>query len=69
MDVYKAKVHCRLFEDNRGAAEIARVLKFRPRTKHINLKYHHFREHMKNGFLEIVDVATDEQLADIFTKP
>ena len=69
VDVNKARVHCRLFEDNRGAAEIARVPKFRPRTKHINLKYHHFREHVKSGLLEIVDVPTDEQLADIFTKP
>ena len=69
VDVNKAKIRCRLFEDNRGAAEIARVPKFRPRTKHINLKYHHFREHVKSGLLQIEDVDTENQLADIFTKP
>jgi hypothetical protein len=69
VDVNKAKVRCRLFEDNRGAAEIARVPKFRPRTKHINLKYHHFREHVKSGLLQIEDIDTENQLADIFTKP
>eukprot|EP00590_Aulacoseira_subarctica_P001421 CAMPEP_0172414700 /NCGR_PEP_ID=MMETSP1064-20121228/1332_1 /TAXON_ID=202472 /ORGANISM="Aulacoseira subarctica , Strain CCAP 1002/5" /LENGTH=1323 /DNA_ID=CAMNT_0013151491 /DNA_START=262 /DNA_END=4233 /DNA_ORIENTATION=+ len=69
VDVNKAIVRCKLFEDNRGAAEIARVPKFRPRTKHINLKYHHFREHVKSGLLQIEDIATEDQLADIFTKP
>jgi hypothetical protein len=69
VDVNKAMVRCRLFEDNRGAAEIARVPKFRPRTKHINLKYHHFREHVKSGLLQIEDIDTENQLADIFTKP
>jgi Reverse transcriptase (RNA-dependent DNA polymerase) len=30
------KIHCRVFEDNSGALEMAKVHKFRPRTKHIN---------------------------------
>ena len=37
-----AQVHCRVFEDNSGALEIARTPKFRPRTKHLNNKLHHF---------------------------
>ena len=36
------KVHCRLFEDNTGAAELATVHKYRSRTKHINVKFHNF---------------------------
>ena len=36
------KIHCKLFEDNAGAVEMVQVPKMRPRTKHINLKYHHF---------------------------
>lgn len=39
-----------------------------PRTKHIAVKYHHFRSCVnKTLFIERVD--TKEQLADIFTKP
>jgi hypothetical protein len=38
------KVHCKVFEDNAGAIEITTVPKMRPRTKHLNIKYHHFRE-------------------------
>ena len=31
------KVHCKVFEDNVGAIEIATVPKMRPRTKHLNI--------------------------------
>ena len=41
------KIHCKVFEDNAGAIEIANVPKMRPRTKHLNIKYHHFREEVK----------------------
>ena len=41
------KMHCKVFEDNAGAIEIANVPKLRPRTKHLNIKYHHFREEVK----------------------
>jgi hypothetical protein len=40
-----------------------------PRTKHIAVKYHHFREAVSQGYLNITRVATDRQLADILTKP
>ena len=45
----KARVHCRVFEDNSGAIEMAKVHKFRPRTKHINVKLHHFRDYVERG--------------------
>jgi len=62
-------VYCKLFEDNSAALEIARVSKMRPRTKHVNMKYHHFREYVKKGLIEILPISTDDQLADIGTKP
>jgi len=65
----KPKVHCTVFEDNEGAIEIANVPKMRPRTKHLNLKYHHFREEVKKGTISIYHVSTKDQMADIFTKP
>jgi len=36
-----------IFEDNAGALQLARCPKMRPRTKHIAVKYHHFRDHVK----------------------
>ena len=63
------KIRCTLFEDNKGADELAKVPKNRPRTKHIAVKYHHFRTAVQQGYLLVKRVDTLEQLADIFTKP
>ena len=41
----------------------------KPRSKHIGIKYHWFRDHIKEGsgyILEIIE--SDRQRADIFTK-
>jgi hypothetical protein len=62
------KIHCKVFEDNSGALELATVYKFRPRTKHINVQYHHFRQHVESGDLSIHAINTKDQLADIATK-
>jgi len=35
-------VYYKVFGDNSGALELARLPKLRPRTKHINVCYHHF---------------------------
>jgi Reverse transcriptase (RNA-dependent DNA polymerase) len=63
------KIHCRVFEDNNGALELARTPKYRPRTKHINIKYWHFIEYVTKHNIEILPVDSKDQLADIFTKP
>lgn len=62
-------VYCKLFEDNSGALEIARLPKMRPRTKHLCASLHHFREHVRKGLIKIFPIATDKQTADILTKP
>ena len=43
---HKVKVHCRVFEDNSGAIEMAVVHKWRPCTKHLATKLHHFRSYI-----------------------
>ena len=63
------KIYCKAFEDNSGALELARLPKMQPRTKAINVVYHHFREYVRLGLISIYPVSTDDQLADIFTKP
>ena len=59
---------CTVFEDNTGAEELARTAKYRPRTKHIAVKYHHFRDKVRDGIITIEQIDTKRQLADIFTK-
>jgi hypothetical protein len=63
------KVHCRVFEDNSGALEMARVAKFRPRTKHLNVKFHFFRSYVERALITIHKVDTLDQASDTLTKP
>ena len=42
---------------------------FSPRTKHIALKYHHFKSHVKSGPVVIHYKPTEEQPADLLNKP
>ncbi len=41
----------------------------RPRTKHLDITYHHFREEVRKGTISIYHTRTEDQIADIFTKP
>ncbi|KAL7546696.1 hypothetical protein ACHAWF_010026 [Thalassiosira exigua] len=57
-------------EDNQSTIAMAESLKFTPRTKHIAIKYHHFRNRVKtDGDIVVKYLRTEDQLADIFTKP
>ena len=62
-------IHCKAFEDNSGALEMAKVPKMRPRTKHLNNVYHHFHESIQNNEVMLIAIRTDDQLADLLTKP
>ena len=61
-------LNCMVLEDNRGCLDLINFPKVRPKTKHIALKYHHFREHVKNKIISVKYIKTQDQLADIFTK-
>ena len=62
-------VYCKVFEDNSGTLELARLPKLRPRTKHINVCYHHFCEHVRKGLIKIFPIDTKDQIAEVLTKP
>jgi hypothetical protein len=64
----KATVHCRVFQDNSGAIEIANNPKYRPRTKHINVRYHFFWSHI-GKHITVHPIDTADQVSDTFTKP
>ena len=58
-------VRCRVFEDKVAALEIAKVPKMRPRTRHLNCVYHHFRNEVANK--RILRESISNQQADILT--
>ena len=63
------QVHCKVLEDNSGALEMSNLPKMRPRTKHICVRMHHFREYVQKRLISIHKIASRFQLADIATKP
>lgn len=59
-----------VFSDNAGAITLSREPQFRARTKHIQRKYHHFRDDLVRRKRARVEFCpTDDMVADIFTKP
>lgn len=65
----KPTVYCKVFEDNSGCVEMARFPKARPRTKHLNVKLHHFRSWVESGAIQIIYIPTEHQPADYLSKP
>ncbi len=58
-----------VFEDNASCIVLAYSEGTKPRTKHISLKWHHFRYQLKNGSIVITKVSTNLNWADILMKP
>ena len=59
----------RIFCDNMGAIEIAHNPTHHFRSKHIDVKFHHVRDLIEEGEIELKYVASDLNVADIMTKP
>jgi hypothetical protein len=55
--------------DNESAIKIAHNPVQHSRTKHIDIRHHFLRDHVQREDIVISHVRTEEQLADIFTKP
>ena len=66
---HKVKFHCRVFEDNSSAIEMAVFHKWTPRTKHLATKLHHFRSYVNLGEISVHKIDTSLQPADVPTKP
>ena len=54
--------------DNQAATSISKDDKHHQRTKHIDIKHHFIRQHVKNGDIAIKWTPTSKQTADILTK-
>ena len=58
-----------LWCDNESAIKIAENPVQHSKTKHIEIHHHFIRDHVAKGNIELLHVNTENQLADIFTKP
>ena len=58
-----------LYCDNTGAIANANDIRSSKRTMHIKRKYHLIRELVENGDVKMCKVGTDNNTADLLTKP
>ena len=55
--------------DNQVVIAISHNLVFHGKTKHFNIKLYFLREVQKNGDIKLIYYKSEDQLADLFTKP
>jgi hypothetical protein len=55
--------------DNTSAIMISKNPILHARTKHIEIRHHFIRDHVKMCDIELIHVDTKNQIANIFTKP
>lgn len=57
-------VHC----DNQSAINLGESEAYRPRTKHIDIRFHHLRERVNDRTIRLEYIATSDMVADSLTK-
>jgi hypothetical protein len=59
----------KIYVDNSSAIVLAKNLVFHNRSKHIDIRFYYLRYCIANKKVEVKYVKTQDQVADIFTKP
>jgi hypothetical protein len=59
----------KIFVDNKSAIALAKNPVFHYRSKHIDTRYHYIRECIERKDVQVEHVKSQDQVADIFTKP
>ena len=55
--------------DNSSTINLSKNPIIHSRSKHIKVRHHFLRDHVQNKHINIEFISTDDQLANIFTKP
>ena len=58
-----------IYCDNSSAIRLSRNPVLHGRSKHIDVRFHFLRDLTRDGIVELVHCSTQEQVADIMTKP
>jgi hypothetical protein len=55
--------------DNQSCIKMTENPVFHDKSKHIEIRYHFIRDMVQRGALKLQYISTDEQVADVMTKP
>ena len=58
-----------LLVDSTSTISVAKNPVLHSRTKHIDVRFHFLRDSYEKGDIDLIHLKTQDQLADIFTKP
>ena len=58
-----------IYCDNQSCIKLFENLVFHDKSKHIEIKYWYIHDMVEKGVVELLYIATDEQIADVLTKP
>ena len=59
----------RLYCDSQTAICLAKDPVYYARTKHIDVRYHKLRKFIANGYIQLVKISTQDNVANMMTKP
>ena len=68
-DIINEGLHTSIVCDNQGALALAKNPEKHSKTKHIDIRYHFVREFYQNNKVDLKFVSSNDNYADIFTKP
>ena len=64
-EIYVTDILC----DNQSCIKMTKNPVFHDKSKHIEVRYHYIRDMVQKGAVKLKYVPTEEQVADVLTKP
>ena len=65
---FEVELPMKVYVDNVAAIHVANNNFARTTTRHVNVRYHHVRELIADGMVEVVFIRTKDNTSDILTK-
>lgn len=65
---YKNLQPVKIYCDNESAIKLALNPVFHEKTKHFEVEVHFVRDKISKGFVKVLKIPSEHQIADIFTK-
>lgn len=63
------KIVAEMYIDNQSSIKLLKSGVFNKRLKHIDVRYHFIHEKVEKNLINLYDIKSEAQTADIFTKP